>query len=365
LQLKEQFKVYYCKHVGHGVRFYFLVKEGLLLHPNIHLVSSPEEADVVIYLPVSADWHKTECRDPLLRNKTVVLDEGDYPQLFHPEDGAGPFLQYFKRSYVRRSNGLFQGFMNYVSSLEVLPMTYTLMEAYVRSSLVPAPQRDLQLLCSLRGSGHDPVRLRVRQWVQEYAKARGLTRYQAGEVNFASRTVVSTDYFSQMHHAQVIVTSNPSHWEGDFRLCEALASGALVLVDTMFVPRPAALLDHRHLVLYDNANKTDLFEQLDRYRGDPAAASRVATEGYLHAMRFHRAANLVDYVFRSLQVKRLFLQQRGRAGSAEAVLGSLAGLRSLLEEADCGYRDTGYHLRLAAVNMPPPPKTSSRPLLFQ
>jgi len=70
-------------------------------------------------------------------------------------------------------------------------------------------------------------------------------------------------------------------------------------------------------------------------------------------------------VFRSLQVKRLFLQQRGRAGSAEAVLGSLAGLRSLLEEADCGYRDTGYHLRLAAVNMPPPPKTSSRPLLFQ
>jgi len=113
----------------------------------------------------------------------VVLDEGDYPQLFEPDDAAGPFLLYFKRSYVRRSNGVFQGFMNYVRSLEVLPMSYTLMEAYVRPSLLPDSQRDLQLLCSLRGSSHDPVRLRVRQWVEEYAVARGLRSYRAGQVD--------------------------------------------------------------------------------------------------------------------------------------------------------------------------------------
>ena len=94
-------------------------------------------------------------------------------------------------------------------------------------------------------------------------------------MDHASRTVVSGDYFSQMQRAQVIVTSNPSHWEGDFRLCEALASGALVLADAMHVPRQAALLNHQHLVLYDNANKTDLFEQLDRYRLHPADARRV------------------------------------------------------------------------------------------
>ena len=40
------------------------VREGLLLHPNIHLVSSPDDADVVVYLPVSADWHKTGQGDP-------------------------------------------------------------------------------------------------------------------------------------------------------------------------------------------------------------------------------------------------------------------------------------------------------------
>ena len=88
LQLRQHFNVYYCKHVGHGVRFYFLVsffshsmslirkliedwlsqiREGLLLHPNIHFVSRPEDADIVVYLPVSADWHKTGIEELSMR----------------------------------------------------------------------------------------------------------------------------------------------------------------------------------------------------------------------------------------------------------------------------------------------------------
>lgn len=34
------------------------------------------------------------------------------------------------------------------------------------------------------------------------------------KVNYASRTEVSTDYLTQMFRARVIVTSNPSDWEG-------------------------------------------------------------------------------------------------------------------------------------------------------
>jgi hypothetical protein len=58
LQLTKKFKVYYCKHVSHGVRFYFLIREGLLLHPNIILVSNPDDADIIVYLPESANWRK-------------------------------------------------------------------------------------------------------------------------------------------------------------------------------------------------------------------------------------------------------------------------------------------------------------------
>lgn len=37
------------------------------------------------------------------------------------------------------------------------------------------------------------------------------------QVNSASRTEVSAGYFDQMRRARIIVTSNPSDWEGDFR----------------------------------------------------------------------------------------------------------------------------------------------------
>ena len=46
----------------------------------------------------------------------------------------------------------------------------------------------------------------------------------------------------------------------------------------------------------DNNNKTDVFEKLDYYRKNLEVARRVAVSGYLHAMKYHRAANLIDYV---------------------------------------------------------------------
>lgn len=101
LQLRKSYKVYYCKHASSsGVRFYFLIREALLLHPNIHFVDDPLSADVIVYLPGSAAWDKTECSVPALKTKTIVLDESDDSNLFEPRptDVTVPWLLYFKRS---------------------------------------------------------------------------------------------------------------------------------------------------------------------------------------------------------------------------------------------------------------------------
>lgn len=213
LQLQKVYKVYYCKHVSHGVRFYFLIREALLLHPNIHLVDDPESADVIVYLPESAVWHKTECAAPAYKSKTIVLDETDGPNLFEPDntDTTVPWLLYFKRSCklflliffwisvprnkyivfwsadVRRSNGVFKGYMGYLQNPNIFPMTYTIVEAYVRNMFNTMSHRDHEIVCTLRGSNSDPVRQRVRQWVEEYGKARGRKDVIAGQVNSASR----------------------------------------------------------------------------------------------------------------------------------------------------------------------------------
>lgn len=53
-----------------------------------------------------------------------------------------------------------------------------------------------------------------------------------------------------------------------------------------------------NIKIVENNNKTDIFEKLDFYRKNTEIARRVAVNGYLHAMKYHRAANLIDYVFR-------------------------------------------------------------------
>lgn len=308
LELSKTFKVYFCKHLGNGVRMFYLTREGLLLHPRITFVSTPEEADVIFYLPVSANWDRTECNKPEYKSKTVVVDEGDGAQLFEPKGNKNvQWLLYFKRSYVHRNNGLFNGYMNYLSNLEVLPMTYTIADAYIRLTYNPFSVRDLDIVCTLRGSNHDPVRLRIRQWIEEYVKARGIKNAVAGEVNAASRTVVSGEYFDFMYRAKIIVTSNPSDWEGDFRLCEAFASGALIFVDHMFVPRPNPFINHKHVIYYDNNNKTDIFEKLDYYVNRRKLTAHLAMQGYLHAMKYHRASNLIDYIFKVRKIIILIL----------------------------------------------------------
>lgn len=345
LQLEKRYKVYYCKHVSAGVRFYFLVREGLLHHPNIDMVESPAEADVVVYLPESARWKKSECADRKLMKKMVVLDEGDGPDLFTLDGlvhgGAKEWLLYFKRSFVRRRDGKFVGYMPYLlKHSAVLPMTYTIADAYVRPKFKFLKDRQYEVVTTLRGHASDPVRARVRGFVEEYCKVHILgKKCILGQVNSASRRVVDSSYLESMYQGKIVVTSNPSHWEGDFRLMEAIASGALIMVDTMHVPRPHPLVHDQHLVYYDNHNRSDLWAKLDHYRENADEARRVAITGYLHCMKYHRAVNLVDYVFRTVHLKQL--RHAEKEGGGEGLTPG-RGIKK--------YSGTGFHMRNKAKN---------------
>lgn len=92
----------------------------------------------------------------------------------------------------------------------------------------------------------------------------------------------------------------------------------------------------------DNRNRTELFEQLDRYLKDVSAARRIAVHGYIHSMKYHRAANLIDYVFRTLHVKLM------RSGGVH-----LAG-------SSANYTMTGYDMRNQAVERARALKASAR-----
>lgn len=110
-----------------------------------------------------------------------------------------------------------------------------------------------------------------------------------------------------MFNAQIIVTVNPANWEGDFRLWEALGTGALIFVDPVFVPHPYPLQDKVHVVYFSNNDKDDLWQKLDYYRAHPIEARKIAIQGYLHAMKYHRTVNMIDYILRTAHIKQATL----------------------------------------------------------
>jgi hypothetical protein len=53
-----------------------------------------------------------------------------------------------------------QEYMGYVNHPNVFPMSYTVVEAYVKTVFNKMVDRNLDIVCTLRGSNSDPTRLR-------------------------------------------------------------------------------------------------------------------------------------------------------------------------------------------------------------
>lgn len=200
LQLVPKLKIYFCKHpVRQGVRFYFITKEGFLLHPNVELLpfESIATADFIVYLPGSAPWHRTECNDSSMAQRLIVMDEFDGHSHFMPFSDAKDMLaagykphpddpheflwynMYFKRSYVVRRGGIFQSFPH-LNRPDFYPITYSLAEAYIRPQF--NFKREMEIVCTLRGSKVQPARQRVQTWMEEYVKERAVERAVVGQV---------------------------------------------------------------------------------------------------------------------------------------------------------------------------------------
>jgi hypothetical protein len=215
LQVTIPLHIYLCKHTSQGgVRFFYLVKDGLLLHPHVVLSDTPltdtlfDSLDYVFYLPNSSPWPKSECGNPKYASKLIVLDEFDGSLNFAPFSNKEERLKhylldphtnaplwnflFFKRSYVRREDGVFVGYPH-LAKKDVYPMVYSIASGYLQETF--HQERDREIACTLRGSEKQTTRLRVQQWVADYILKRNLTNSTHGEVRVVTPLLDPSDLF--------------------------------------------------------------------------------------------------------------------------------------------------------------------------
>lgn len=272
-----------------GWRFRSLMFDGFHQHPAV-----TEGAGVTFWIPT--------CAPKLQSNATtlVVLEESDKPG-FWPQVKRFQDVLYFKRSWVEKSNGSHVGGRaaanNDRDRITFLPFVYSLWDNYTTGFVIGA-RRPLAVACTVRTHARvQPARTRVVSWLNEELGNR--TDVFVGDTG-GHRKKVDKTYFDVMRSARIVVTCHPSDWDGDFRLFEALASGALVFTDELHTPMPFPLRDGVHVVVYDSRDKQDFLAKLRYYMEHSDVAAKIAVNGLAFALTYHRPVSRVDYILRSL-----------------------------------------------------------------
>ena len=285
-------KIYYVPCVGGGTREYKLIKQGLVNNPRVELIDNREESDF-IFLFYYLSKHKEYYPQDFLPEKTVVIDYHDRSRwLSHVKCFA-----YFKRSWVVMLKS--DGYTTKVAiprAPHIHPLTMAIMDEFI---IKEEMERDITLSCPLRIKPGNPNRQRVLDLVR---KMDILGKTQIGQLNKGSMRGFNDsnmrDYFKLLRRSKIVVTCNPSRWEGDHRTWEAFASGALVFVDKMWTPLTHPLIDGKHCIFYNlsDSGLIELEERILFYLRHGELAYDIAREGHEFTMKYHRTSSRIDEI---------------------------------------------------------------------
>ncbi|KAL1529322.1 hypothetical protein AB1Y20_000276 [Prymnesium parvum] len=141
---------------------------------------------------------------------------------------------------------------------------------------VPAPPLGSRPLVSA-------VRNTVEKALRDASNNGSLSSYivYVGTASAKQRGNPTAAYECALTSSKVIVTCNPWRWEGDARTPEALASGALVLVDSMEMPPPG--VHHSKSVLFYRST-SDLLRLLQWALHNAREADTIAHNGALASL---------------------------------------------------------------------------------
>lgn len=278
-------------------REYLLVKQGLVNNSRVELVDSEKESDFIFLC------HATLKHDPHLSrafpsDKTVFIDYHDKSYMVFDID----CLAYFKRSWVemvRERNHTTKRPVSRPSHFH--PISMAIMDEFIFRPhyLSGDTERDVMLSCTVRPHAKHPNRARLLNFVNKM-DIRG--RVQIGELNTGHMNRFNDsnmrEYFRLLRRSRIVVTCNPSRWEGDHRTWEAFANGALVFIDEMYTPLAHPLIAGKHCIFYDlsDSGLSRLEHRILYFLENPDQAEAIAKAGHDFTMKYHRTSNRIDEI---------------------------------------------------------------------
>jgi len=287
-------KIYYVPCYREGTREYRLIRQGLVNNPRVELVDNIGESDFVFQFYYIAR-HREHYPHDLPPEKTVVIDYHDRSHFKCRIE----CIAYFKRSWVDRvesSDGKYAIKRVIKHPSHYHPLTLAIMDEFIISKDI---NRDIALSCTLRKKGRHFNRIRVLELL-ERMNIRGKTQigeFNSGHMNRFNKPDMR-EYFRLLKRSRIVVTCNPTKWEGDHRTWEAFASGALVFVDKIYTPMLHPLINGKHCIFYKMSYQglRTLRKKILYFLKETNHAEDIAKAGHEFTMKYHRTSNRIDEI---------------------------------------------------------------------
>lgn len=270
-----------------------LIRPGLEKFPRIELVDDGDLAHLVVHSFVGMERDATP-PNPRWKARSIMLDYGDFPWL----NFFSWFPLYFKRSWLWKDSKR-RIELGFDCVPNVRPLHYCVKECQGETGFdLPDRERDLDVVCHFTpdafGGPRERVAFHVSRLISEgYTGHVGLSRDYEWPSSYGGLT---RGYFSQMKRAKVVVCCNPECWEGDFRLYEAVTSGAVVFCDRMFKV-PPELEDV--VEWYDLEDPEGVLTRIKEVLADPKEWKRKSATLQARALNSCLPEHLVERIIRA------------------------------------------------------------------
>ena len=289
-----------CPPFGEYLHFYNSFKNN----KNVNLVNT-FNADYIVYINDIKNINVKRYKNLNMKlvnqiknfndhNKEIILDYTDFTNtsFCSPEYKV---LLYFKRSIVYKKK------MALINLKNIIPLSYGIRNDYL-PYLNDTYDRNIDVSYLFTGNERG-----MRCIVYDFLKKSKLNqkyKIKLGRVKSKKDAYsnINLGYLQQMQKSKIVVTCNPKYQEGDYRLWEAIASKALVLVDSMKTPIKNPLIDFKHIVYY---NSPEELEKLIQYfLENENERLRIATDGFNYCIQNHTFNNRVNFIIDKIKSKK-------------------------------------------------------------
>lgn len=288
-----------CVIAPHGSEGVTIITPGMAQLENVEIVETHSTADYVV---TNSKVIASKVQNP--EKRLIYIDYTDQ----QIQEYEGPCALYAKRSTIQNKaiTEFAKGVFNISYCIKDATLDYFKTHAMVAKTLQVACMHAAPLVHRRkvnpprRNPPSLPCRSKVAAKVSEWISNKNVSGHvgHVGQRGRFGRINLSVLYLDMLLKSKFVVTCNPDLWEGDFRLYEALGSGALVFVDTMYSMKylPNPLKHKKHVIFYDRDNLTTLTDQLTFYLNHPIEAEEIAKCGYTHMLNFYQS----KYVMKSI-----------------------------------------------------------------